>query len=189
MDYSSLVEQSLRVAAQAHRHQFRKATYIPYFTHPAAVALILLQNGFSDDVILATALLHDVIEDTDFSLAQLQAEFPAPIPEYVAALTERKRASDGSMRPWLDRKQESIDHLTDAPLAVRAVALADKLHNLSAMLCDLKAGASVWERFNAPRTQLLWYYRTVADIAGVGDSRLVRLADQCRQCISSLESL
>ncbi|HTI49364.1 MAG TPA: HD domain-containing protein [Planctomycetaceae bacterium] len=188
MDYSPLIEQALRVAAQAHRRQLRKATDIPYFTHPAAVALILLQNGFLDDVILATALLHDVVEDTDFSLAQLQAAFPAPIPEYVAALTERKRASDGSMRPWLERKQESIKHLGNAPLAVRAVALADKLHNLSAMLCDLKAGASVWDRFNAPRAQLLWYYRAVAEIAGTSDSRLVRLANQCRQCVCALES-
>src|SRR5574337_273593 len=85
MDYSPLLEKALRFAALAHQGQFRKATDIPYLTHPAAVALILLQGGFTDDVILASALLHDVVEDADVPLARLEAEFPAPIAEYVAA--------------------------------------------------------------------------------------------------------
>jgi (p)ppGpp synthase/HD superfamily hydrolase len=187
MLHSPLIEKALRVAARAHRHQTRKATDIPYFTHPAAVCLILVRAGFDDETALAVALLHDVIEDTDYPQVQLQAEFPAPIPEYVDALTERKMDEDGSRRPWIDRKREQIARVTAAPLVVRAVALADKLHNLTTILYDQTAGEPVWERFNATRDQLLWYHRTLIDAAGRDDERLERLAAQCRTAIERLE--
>src|SRR5262249_7510334 len=100
--HSPLVERALRVAARAHRDQTRKGTDIPYLTDPAAVALILVRAGFDDEATLAAALLHDVVEDTDWPAERLRAEFPPQVLEYVSAVTERKLAADGSKRPWID---------------------------------------------------------------------------------------
>lgn len=184
--FSPVVERALRVAAAAHHRQHRKGTVIPYITHPAAVALILLQGGFGDEHVLAAALLHDVVEDTEYSLAQLQTEFPSPIPEFVAALSERKLDETGARRPWRERKEEHLAHLAGAPIEVRAIALADKLHNLTTIVFDLESGADVWSRFNAPRDQLLWYHRSMIEQAGSGDPRLVLLKDRCAAIIDRL---
>src|SRR5262249_28728188 len=157
------IERALRVAARAHREQTRKGTDIPYLTHPAAVALILLRAGFEDEATLAAALLHDVIEDTNYPAARLEAEFPAEVVAYVAAGTERKLASDGSKRPWIDRKREHLAQVEAGPVAVRAIALADKFHNLTTIVLDLDAGEPVWERFNADRKQSLQHSSDLVD--------------------------
>lgn len=187
MNYTPVVERALRLAAAAHHGQTRKSTDTPYFSHPAAVALILAGQGFADEAVLAAALLHDVVEDTAVTAAQLRAEFPPPIPEYVAALSETKVAADGTKRPWLDRKREWVARIVASPVEVRAIALADKLHNLTTIALDLSAGADVWPRFNAPREQVLAFHRTLVDQAGHGDPRLEALADRCRELISRLE--
>ena len=58
--------------------------------------------------------------------------------------------------------------------------LADKLHNLLSIACDLRDGRPVWSLFHADRDQVLWYYRTVIEPFGAGDPRLETLAAECR---------
>lgn len=185
--FSPVVERALRVAARCHRHHHRKASDLPYLTHPAGVALILLRAGFGDEEILAAALLHDVVEDTDYSLEQMEAEFPAGVAEYVAVLTERKRDSDGTKRSWQDRKREHIEQIGEASVGAKAVVLADKLHNLGTMLYDLEAGDDLWSRFGASPDQVLWYHREMIERATVEDERLQRLAAECRELLERLE--
>lgn len=187
MLHSPLIERALRVAARAHREQTRKGTDIPYLTHPTAVALILVRAGFDDEATLSAALLHDVVEDTDYPPERLAAEFPPRVLEYVAAVTERKLAADGSKRPWIDRKREHLTQVEAGSVAVRAIALADKFHNLTTIVHDLESGEPVWERFNADRAQSLHHSRALVDAAGRGDPRLERLASECRKLIERLE--
>jgi len=176
----SLQERALRIAAIAHRDQVRKGGNVPYFAHPVAVALILAKFGFTDESLLAAALLHDVVEDTDVTLDQLAAQFPADVVAAVAALSETKNGSDGQLRPWEDRKSEHLQHLAAATWSARAIALADKLHNMETMRCDLAAGAVSLSAFRAPPDRLLWYYRSMIDAAAGNDDRLRPLADACR---------
>ena len=89
--FSPVIERAMRLAVRCHRHQNRKLSDLPYISHPASVALILSQSGFGDEDVLAAALLHDVVEDTDCTLDELSALFPPKVAEYVAALTERLR--------------------------------------------------------------------------------------------------
>lgn len=186
--FSRLVERALRIAARAHRGQTRKQTDWPYISHPAAVALILQRAGFDDDALLAAAILHDVVEDTDYSPEQLAAEFPQDVCRYVAVLTERKTDGDGRKRPWADRKREHIEQVQSAPVAARAIVLADKLHNLGCTLIDLEDGAPVWDRFNASREDVLDYHRRMVDAAEQSEPRLQSLAETCRSLIADLES-
>ncbi len=179
----------MRLAADAHRSQTRKGTDIPYITHPCAVAMILLRAGFNDDQLLAAALLHDVVEDTDFTKDELRTQFPPRVCELVAAMTERKLDSQGQKRPWRIRKQEHLEHLRYASSEILALALADKLHNLSTIQFDLSTGVNVWGRFNAPRDELLGYYRAVAelvDLDSTDDSRVLQLADEVRRLLDAI---
>ena len=185
--FSPLVEEALRVAARCHAGQTRKGCEVPYLTHPAAVALILARAGFDEDDVLAAAILHDVVEDSDYSMAELERDFPAPVLAYVAALTERKRDEQGNRRDWESRKREHIAEIAGAPLPARAIALADKLHNLGTMVYDLQRGTNVWERFNAPSERIRWYYSEMIAAAAQEDPALASLANACRALLARLE--
>lgn len=179
----------MRVAARAHRQQTRKASDLPYITHPAGMAVMLLRTGFDDDCLLAAALLHDTVEDTDYTAEQLAAQFPAEVAEYVATLTERKVDDAGRKRPWRDRKQEHLSELADASLEACALVLVDKLHNLGTMLYDREAGEEIWSRFNASPGDVIWYHRSMVEAAAkFADPRLQRLARECSEIIDELAS-
>lgn len=184
--FSPLVEKAMRIAAKAHRHHHRKGSDLPYITHPAHAAMILLRAGIDDDEILAAALLHDVVEDTDHSLEMLAADFPPKVVQLVAAMTEQKHDHTGQHRSWQDRKDEHLRHIAAEPWEARAIVLADKLHNLGSMVVDLEAGADIWSRFNAPRDRILWYHRSMVAAAEQGDLRLASLAQECLRMVERL---
>lgn len=185
--FSTLVEQALRVAARCHAGQTRKGCDVPYLTHPAAVALILAKAGFGDDAVLAAAILHDVVEDSEYSISELQRDFPPTVAAYVAALTERKKDEQGNKRDWESRKREHVEEVAAAPLPARAILLADKLHNLATMLYDIEHGTDIWERFNAPYERIRWYYSAIVDAAAQHDAALAPLAEECRSLLARLE--
>jgi (p)ppGpp synthase/HD superfamily hydrolase len=178
----------MRTAAIWHQGDVRKATDTPYITHPASVAMILIRAGFTDDCLLAAALLHDVVEDTDCTLDELADEFPAAVVEYVAALSEKNLDESGEKRSWRVRKEEHLEEVVDAPLAARAIVLADKLHNLTAMCYDIELDADLWSRFNASPADILWYNRTMVTRTAGEDASLLPLAEECRRLIAQLEA-
>ena len=186
MLFSPLLERAVRFASEAHRHQMRKGSTVPYISHPIQVAWLLVRAGFTDEALLAAAVLHDVVEDCGVTLEELRQEFSPAVAEIVAKLSERKYDEHGRRRSWEERKREHLAELAAAPLAVRAVALADKLHNLETTALDLSAGEPVWERFNAPRERLLEYYREAIDRCAGGDAELAGLAAACRAALHRL---
>ena len=126
----SRVDQAIVFATQAHAHKLRKGTDIPYITHPFAVAMILARGGFGEDTIIA-GLLHDTVEDAGVSLEELRQRFGDAVANIVAGCSE----PDKSL-PWEERKRHTLEALRTAPLAVRAVTCADKLHNLRSLRAD-----------------------------------------------------
>jgi GTP pyrophosphokinase len=113
-------------AEQAHAGQLRKSGE-PYVSHPLAVAMMLADLGM-DTVTLAAALLHDTVEDTDYILGHLQAEFGRE----AAVLVDGVTKLDGSK--WGDHAAAETFRkmiLTSAAdLRVLVIKLADRLHNL-----------------------------------------------------------
>jgi guanosine-3',5'-bis(diphosphate) 3'-pyrophosphohydrolase len=185
----SLLEAALRTAAVAHREQVRKCSDVPYVTHSAAVALILARFGLTDEELLAAALLHDVVEDTDVTLDDLAKRFPPSVIATVAALSETKTGDDGKLRPWEDRKAEHLRHIAAAPLSARAIALADKLHNMETMRLDLAAGSLSLSAFRAAPERLLWYYQSMIDAAAGADPQLRPLAKACYSAWEQLRAI
>ncbi|WP_197453778.1 HD domain-containing protein [Caulifigura coniformis] len=181
------MERAWRVAAIAHAGQHRKATEIPYLVHPAAVALILQRSGFADEHLLAAAVLHDVVEDTDWTLERLADQFPPDVLEIVDVLTEKKHDEQGVKRPWAKRKAEKLERISKSSIGSRAVWLADKRHNLETMAFDHIDDPDFWSRFNAPKESLLKSYRDGVEAARHGDPRLEHLAEECLELLAKLE--
>ncbi len=183
---SPLLERALRVAAVAHRSQHRKATSIPYIMHPFAVALILQRHGWVKDDVIAAAILHDVIEDTDCTEAELREQFPAEVLDIVHILSEKKTTADGVPRSWEDRKRDHLAVLKEAPIQARAITLADKLHNLESMAYDRNQGVELWGRFNATKERILWYNRAIVECCDHGEEQLQSLAKSVLVAVEKL---
>ncbi|MEJ2732324.1 MAG: HD domain-containing protein [Anaerolineae bacterium] len=161
--FSTGYESALALAARAHQGQVRKAGGDPYIVHVVHVSVILLRHGFSEDVVLA-GLLHDVVEDQDVPLAEIEARFGPAVADMVDALTERKRAGDEE-RPWEIRKQEALGKLGRASAETVAVKAADVVHNAHSVARVLRReGPAIWHRFLRGPEETLWYYRSVAQI-------------------------
>jgi (p)ppGpp synthase/HD superfamily hydrolase len=175
MTYSAQYEAALILATREHRRQNRKGTDIPYITHPVHVSVILVRYGFPEPVTIA-ALLHDVVEDQDYSLQRIKETFGSTVAEMVDALSEQKRDQQGGVRPWKVRKRESLERLGRASTGAVAIKAADVLHNTQALAADLcREGPGIWDRFNSDPESSLRYYRDVADLARerLGDHPLV----------------
>ncbi len=169
MDRTSLlpdvVERAIRFASMAHRRQRRKGSELPYIAHPAAVAEVLRNAGFDRPSLLAAAWLHDVVEDTPVTLAELAEVFPEEVVTVVDLMSEHKTDEQGTVLPWRERKARHLARMRTAPEAALAVMLADKLHNLISMRDDARGRPDFWDRFNAPRDELLGYYADMVSLA------------------------
>ena len=108
------------MAAMAHRDQVRKGSQVPYIIHPTHAAMILLRYQFPEDAVIA-AVLHDVVEDTDTSLAKIEAEFGSKVAQTVDQVSEKKSAGGGEKLPWRQRKQEQLERLGQADMLAAAV--------------------------------------------------------------------
>ncbi|MGD8624264.1 MAG: HD domain-containing protein, partial [Anaerolineae bacterium] len=144
--YSQRYDAALALAARTHRTQVRKGSDVPYIVHPVHVSVILIRHGLDEQTAIA-GLLHDVVEDQDVPLAQIEAEFGPDVATMVEALTERKTAG-GVERPWEDRKRELLDQLRAAGRPAVAVKAADAIHNIGATADDLRhRGSGIWRHF------------------------------------------
>ena len=125
----SIVLGASAFAAHKHRDQRRKgAEASPYINHPIAVANVLANEAHvTDPVILAAALLHDTIEDTDTTADELSVEFGAEIAEIVLEVTDDKSL------PKQERKRLQIEHAASISEKAKLVKLADKICNLRDM--------------------------------------------------------
>jgi (p)ppGpp synthase/HD superfamily hydrolase len=186
--FSPLLEQALRFAEVQHAGQTRRGSGVPYTTHLSAVALILARLDF-DEQTLTAALLHDVVEDTSATLEEVAAHFGDEVAKIVRHCSEAKLDSQGTKRPWIDRKRDHIAAIPAAPISARAVILADKLHNLITIEFDLAQSRPVWSLFHAPRGQVLGYYHTIIPACGQDDPRLIALAANCRAILFRIEAI
>jgi guanosine-3',5'-bis(diphosphate) 3'-pyrophosphohydrolase len=125
-DPTGLVLKALSFAARKHRDQRRKDEEAsPYINHPIALANLLWhEGGVTDATVLAAALLHDTVEDTDTTPDELRAEFGDAIADVVLEVTDDKKLSRA------ERKHLQIEHAAGISREAKLVKLADKICNL-----------------------------------------------------------
>ena len=159
------IHNAIIFATLKHRNQKRKGTDIPYIVHPMEVMQILTAENCSEDVIIA-GILHDTLEDTDTKPEEIEREFGKEVLAIVQTESEDKS------KTWKERKQHTIDCLKNDTLETKLVCCADKLSNIRSMYADLQdCGEKLWERFNAPKDELAWYYRSIAESLSELDGR------------------
>ena len=123
----TLILKAAHFAAQKHREQRRKDEYAsPYIIHPISVALAIAQIGGVDDPeILAAALLHDTIEDTDTTSEELEEQFGEQVCKYVLEV------SDDKSLPKAERKKRQIEHAKTLSKGAALIKLGDKISNVT----------------------------------------------------------
>lgn len=168
---TSIVDQAVSFACRAHAGAVRKGTDIPYVVHPIEVMKIVC-GLTKDEEVRAAAVLHDTVEDTPVTKAELEELFGERIAELVASESENKREGTPEEETWRIRKGETLEHLERASIDAKIICLGDKLANMRDIARDYEEkGDELWERFNAPEdgkglpgkaANLGWYYRGVA---------------------------
>ena len=119
-----LIRRAYDVAASWHEGQTRRSGH-PYITHPLAVAMILAETG-ADDEMLCAAMLHDTIEDTPYTPAELSREFGARVAALVAGVTALDQAKDRRGRVTA----RAMAAAKSADPRVLEIKVADRLHNM-----------------------------------------------------------
>jgi (p)ppGpp synthase/HD superfamily hydrolase len=186
------IDRAAEVAHLVHRGAVRKGTARPYILHPFAVARILEDHGYGEDLVVA-GLLHDTVEDAKYdnegfqremcalagggrmpcpaALAEFRAaylrflddEFGATVLELVLGVSETKNHG-GPALDWLERKKEQLVHLSDASEQLAALKAADALHNIECTLTDLRElGLTVLDRFRGGALTV-WHYSAIAQL-------------------------
>ena len=118
---SPVVREAHRLAADRHEGQRRKANERPYVDHVVAVAEILSDAGFDDEV-LAAALLHDAVEHTETRQEDIASQFGERIAGLVSAMTDREE-----IESWEERKTEHRTRVRETGRDAAAIYGADKL--------------------------------------------------------------
>jgi len=140
---------AIEFASLAHKDQVRKGEPIPYVSHPFAVGLILLNTGYSEDVVIA-GILHDVVEDTKFSSKDIEEKFGLKISELVAGVTE-----DNSIASKQEKKQKYLETVKNSSNDIKAICGADMLHNRLCVLREMKNGLKIWDIFKITKEEYL----------------------------------
>ena len=158
------LNEAIAFAAKKHADKKRKGTNIPYIVHPMEAAAITAY--LTDDLeVIAAAVLHDVVEDSDATKEDLEKLFGKRVAELVASESEDKMEYMPASDSWKVRKQHTIDQLIDKNRDEQIIVLGDKLSNMRTLYKDYcTIGDEVWQRFNQKdKSEHAWYYKSVAE--------------------------
>lgn len=156
MILSEKIQSALRDTLIYHQKQMRKGTSIPYAAHPISLAMLLIENKFSEDLVVA-ALLHDTIEDTSMTPDALRDAYGDVIYHLVMSVTEVDQS-----QPWELRKQHTLQKFPTLSLESKWLVFVDKLHNLYSMTSLYHViGKDIWTHFSRGYEKQKWYYESL----------------------------
>ena len=164
-----LILRAADFAAHKHRNQRRKGhEKLPYINHPLEIAHVLWEEGgVTDPEILAAALLHDTIEDTETTWVELRGHFGERIADLVAEVTDTKYLDRDS------RKRLQVAKAGHATPGAQQIKIADKLCNLRDILANPPEGWSL-----ARKQEYFDWAQSVVDEIRDANPELVRRFDQ-----------
>lgn len=161
---TELLDRAIIFAVHAHAGTERRGKGYPYIVHPME-AVEIVATMTADQELLAAAVLHDTVEDTDVTVEQLRAEFGERVASLVADESDVMPEGMTEEDSWHQRKQAAIDRLSKASHDAKMVALGDKLSNMRAIARDYaELGDALWNRFHtSDPKEHAWHYRGLAD--------------------------
>lgn len=161
---TELLDRAIIFAVKAHAGTERRGKGFPYIVHPME-AMEILATMTADQELLAAAVLHDTVEDTEVTIEDIRAEFGDRVAYLVEQESEKKPKDMSEESSWHDRKQAAINRLANTSRDAKMVALSDKLSNMRAIARDYaEIGDALWGRFHSKNPKdHEWHYRNLAD--------------------------
>lgn len=153
----NLKENAKAFAIKAHMGQVRKSEPDkPMIMHPISVGNLLEEYGYNDGII-AAGYLHDVVEDTKYTIEDIQNEFGEKVANLVMGASEPDKTLS-----WEERKEHTIKETKTLPLANKLVICADKINNLEDMVLKFERnGKKDFSAFKRGEEQQKWYFTNV----------------------------
>ncbi len=162
--YTYKIEQAIKAASLLHKDQFRQGLVaIPYVSHLFSVASIVADYTDDEDVIVA-ALLHDTLEDTDYTAEELEGDFGKKIRDIVESLSEPKD-TEKKKYTWRERKQAYTDKLKKASDEALLIAAADKTHNMRSIVEEYADNHNRFlKEFSGPIEDRVFAYQNISNV-------------------------
>ena len=161
-----LVSKAIEFAVKAHDGMRRKKSETPYILHPLEAAVIV-STMTSDQNVIAAAILHDVVEDTNVTIEEIEETFGKRVKDLVTSETEDKMPHIPASESWRIRKEESLALLEKTEdIDILILWLGDKLSNMRSIYRDWKIeGDAMWQNFNQKNVdEQAWYYKTIVKL-------------------------
>ncbi|MBO4285946.1 MAG: HD domain-containing protein [Bacilli bacterium] len=145
---SSFLDKAIIYATKAHQNVERREKGFPYIVHPLE-AMSIVATLTNDQEVLAAAVLHDVVEDTDITLDELRKEFGDRVANLVALESDNMDPGYRKGLTWKEKKILGLKRIKNSDRDAQIVALGDKLSNMRAIHLDwLKYHEKIFERFH-----------------------------------------
>jgi len=170
------IERAIAIANTLHKNQYRKGygAIVFYISHPLKVAEILSKYDADENTIIA-GLLHDTIEDTKYTLEELENDFGKEVKKIVSEVTEdiNLKKEKGGVASWEERKKKKLEHLKKSSFSATMVCCADHIDNLQSLIgiYEREDGANPFFvkdhnpfKFNAPMERQMWFHREILAI-------------------------
>ena len=161
----NILEEAIIYATVMHQGKVRKFKSIPYILHPLEVAQIL-STVTDDQEVITAGILHDIIQDTDGTLSEIEKRFGKRVALLVSSETEDIYPDEEKSATWQRRKEGALRTLQGSEdIGVKMISLANTLANIRSLAqMYSENGDELWEKLhqNNPATQC-WYYKSVAE--------------------------
>jgi guanosine-3',5'-bis(diphosphate) 3'-pyrophosphohydrolase len=177
---TGILLKALNFAAIQHRHQRRKDAHaLPYINHPIQVAEMLWTVGAVRDChLIAAALLHDTLEDTEATETEIKQLFGEEILAIVCEVTDDKSL------PKAERKRLQVEHAPTLSPAAKQLKLADKICNIADII---EAPPEHWS-WQRRWEYLMWSEQVISGLRGVNqnlEQRFDQLVAEARQTLNT----
>ncbi len=161
----NILEEAIIYATVLHQGKVRKFRNRPYILHPLEVAQIL-STLTDDEEIITAGILHDIVEDTDGTLAEIEKRFGKRVAFLVSSDSEEEYPDEERTATWKRRKEGSLRVLRKSEdIGVKMLWLADKLADIRSLAgLYSENGDELWGKLHQTDSSLqCWYYRSVAE--------------------------
>lgn len=176
-----LIDYAIYFATKAHNGQKRKTEQdVDMIFHPFTVSMILQRAGANTNCVIA-GILHDVVEDTKYTLEDIKEQFGIQIANIVDEVSENKSL------PWKERKIEAINKIKTASIEGKLVECADKISNLETLYnLYQEEGEEVWKNFNKPKEEQKWYYTNMYEAVLMNTTEKNILFDRYKKVLDKI---
>ena len=156
---------AVEFAIDAHQGDVRKGTTIPYLSHLLQVAGLVLEYGGTEEEAIG-AMLHDAAEDAggEAMLAEIESRFGSVVESIVRENSDSLTESKEAKAPWRQRKEAYVFAISHKSESACLVSICDKIHNCRSLIADTRNHGEVhWQRFNAGKDEVFWYYSSLLE--------------------------